>query len=979
MKDTNSAAGSTPQLLRHLSPLAVWALAFGCAVGWGAFIMPGTTFLPIAGPVGTAIGIAVGAFVMFVIGVNYHFLMNRYPDAGGTFSYTKHVFGYDHAFLSSWFMGLVYLAIIWANCTALPLIFRKLFGDVLQKGYLYTIAGYEVYIGEVLLSLAALVLFGVVCMRGGKLASGVMIVTSLVLIAGILIALCYIIIRPDTSTSLSFEPAFSPEHSALGGSLFIVFLAPWAFAGFESVSQSAEEFKFPVKKSLVIMTAALVTAAAAYIILNFVAASAVPAGYTSWVDYTKDLDNLSGYQSVPTMNGLFSAVGKPGLWILGIAAAAGIITGLLGNTVAASRLICSISRDDVISEKIGSINKYGVPQKAVLFLILISLPIPFLGRSATGWVIDINTIGVTIAYAYTSAAAFRVALREKRTLVRITGAIGILTSLFFLIYFLIPNEWAKSSGAKLGTVSYLMLLVWLLGGFVVFFLIFRRDKARRFGQSTVVWLVLLVLIFSTSVIWVRETTTADTEKAIAEYLDPEEGESELERIGVSLTQEKTNEAKQTLEAHFDSVSNKIIRNSVVISVIIITAMVLVFNIYRIVQKSHNTAVEDKTIAEQSSSAKTTFLSNMSHDIRTPMNAIVGYVALAKREKDLPPAVGEYLSKIEASSDHLLALINDVLEMSRIESGKMELAPVPTDLRRMMEDVKNLFSTQMETKGLEYTVECRDLADANVLCDANRFNRVLLNLVSNAYKFTPEGGSVTVTLDQTGREEDCASYRIRVKDTGIGMSAEFAAKVFEAYERERTTTVENIQGTGLGTAITKSIVDLMGGTIEVFSEKGKGSEFVINISFPLDPDAKKDNAEGFSQGDAESAFAGMRVLLVEDDPDNRDIAEAMLEQLGFTVDCVVNGEDAAEAIAASAPGKYSAAIMDIEMPVKNGYEATKLIRSLRSDDRANIPIVALSAKAFSEDIAAAREAGMNAYIAKPINYETLKKTMSDVLL
>ena len=973
-------AGNKGRFVRHLSPLGVWALAFGCAVGWGAFVMPGNYFLHIAGPVGTAIGIAVGALIMVIIGVNYSFLMNRYPESGGTFAFAKHAFGYDHAFLSSWFMGLVYLAIIWANCTALPLIFRKIFGNVLQFGHLYNFGGsegYEVYLGEVLLSVAALIIFGVVCLRGGRFLSSVQIVSAIILMIGVLLALGFILIRPSASAPLNMQPAFSPDHSAAGGAIFIVFFAPWAFAGFESVSQSTEEFKFPVKKTLRILIGAIISAAAAYIILNFVAASAVPEGYNNWTDYIKDLDNASfkPYQTLPTMNGAFSAAGATGIVVLGLAAAAGIITGLIGNTVAASRLICSMARDDVIGTRMGKINKYGVPRNAVLFLILISLPIPFLGRSATNWIIDINTIGVTIAYAYTSAAALKIGLKERKKFVSVTGGLGIVTSLLFLVYFLVPNEWAKSAGAKLSTESYFMLIAWLLGGFFAFFFIFRRDKGRRVGKSTVVWVVLLVLILATSVIWVRETTNTDTVTAVTHYSEKEQ--KEFEAHGVSLSEEEIGKNVAELEKEVDSITAKIIRNTMILFSGIAAAMLLIFNIYRRVQKSHQTAVEGKTIAEQSSHAKTTFLSNMSHDIRTPMNAIVGYVTLAKREKDVSPAMSEYLSKIEASSDHLLALINDVLEMSRIESGKMEIAPVPTDLRRMTDDVRNLFSTQMETKGLTFTVTC-DVQDAHVLCDVNRFNRVLLNLISNAYKFTPEGGSVTVALSQTGRTDGRASYRVSVKDTGIGMSAEFAAKVFEAYERERTQTVENIQGTGLGTAITKSIVDLMGGTIEVFSEQGKGSEFVINVSFELDPEAVESEEAKAAVSAARSEFAGLCLLLVEDDPENADISKALFEQLGFTVDVAVNGEDAVETIATYAPDKYAAVIMDIEMPVKNGYEAAKLIRSLKNPELAKIPIVALSARAFSEDIAAAREAGMNAHIAKPVNIETLIKTMNEVL-
>ncbi|MDO4845356.1 MAG: hypothetical protein Q3977_01960 [Oscillospiraceae bacterium] len=216
MNEQASGTGAQQRLTRRLSPLAVWALSFGCSVGWGAFVMPGTTFLPIAGPIGTAVGIAIGALVMLVIGVNYHYLMNRFPDAGGTFSYSRQMFGYDHGFLSSWFMGLVYLAIIWANATALPLIFRTLFGDLLQFGFHYTIAGYDIYAGEILLSLASILVFGGLCLRGGKVTPTVQILLALILALGVAASFLLVMLRPEAAEIPSFEPAFSPDRMPLG-------------------------------------------------------------------------------------------------------------------------------------------------------------------------------------------------------------------------------------------------------------------------------------------------------------------------------------------------------------------------------------------------------------------------------------------------------------------------------------------------------------------------------------------------------------------------------------------------------------------------------------------------------------------------------------------------------------------------------------------------------------------------------------------
>ncbi len=977
MKDQTSVSseGKT-RYKRHLSPLGVWALSFGCSVGWGAFVMPGSTFLPIAGPVGTALGIFVGAVVMFLLGMSYHYLLVKYPDSGGTFTFAGKVFGYDHGFLFSWFMALVYLAIIWANSTALPLIFRGLFGDLLEFGYLYTVAGYEVYTGEIILSVLSIVLFGLVALRGGKLTSAVQITLALILIAGVTVGFASVFLNGDSGAKVDFTPAFSPDHSPAAGVLFIVFLTPWAFAGFESVSHSVEEFRFPVKKTLKILGISIATSALAYVFLNFIAASSQPEEYDSWYSYVKALGDpsLDGIRGLPVFNGISAALGVPGLIILGVAAAAGIITGLIGNTVAASRLVGAMSRDGVIPENVGKLNKRGVPSKVILFLMLISLPIPFLGRSAIGWVVDINSIGVTIAYAYTSAAALKEALREKNRKMTVVGGAGLVVSLLFLVYFLFPNKWSVSG---LATESYLMLLVWILAGFAVYYIIFRRDKLRRFGRSTAVWMILLLLLFSTSFIWMRQKADSSADAASASITQMME--TEFSEKGIALSGEDRAQIDDSVSSNVGKVTGEVIRTTVFLFIIITASLLSIFNIYRIVSRRHLTAVNDKNIAEQSSVAKTTFLSNMSHDIRTPMNAIIGYVTLAKREKGVTPKVSEYLSKIEASSDHLLALINDVLEMSRIESGKMELAPVPSDMFEIMNDVKNLFTTQMETKGLTYNVVYDEVKDNRVLCDANRLNRVLLNLVSNAYKFTPKGGEVRVTLKQTGKEDGKAMFRLSVKDTGIGMSPEFAAKVFEAYERERTATVENIQGTGLGTAITKSIVDLMGGNIEVFTEQGKGSEFVIDVAFPIDPEAAASEKTSDGKERKDSVFAGMRLLLAEDNKDNSEVAKTLLEDMGFAVDVAENGEDALEMIASSEVGEYSAVIMDIEMPVKSGHDAAKAIRGLKNKELALIPIVALSAKAFSEDIAASRDAGMNAHIAKPFNTEKVYSVLYDLLI
>ena len=367
-------------------------------------------------------------------------------------------------------------------------------------------------------------------------------------------------------------------------------------------------------------------------------------------------------------------------------------------------------------------------------------------------------------------------------------------------------------------------------------------------------------------------------------------------------------------------------------------------------------------AEEASAAKTFFLSNMSHDIRTPLNAILGFADLAEREGITPEEQSRYLRKIRAAGDQLLAIVNDVLDMSRIESGKLELSPRPTDLERLTHRAGELIAGQMGEKGITFTVSA-ETGDPWALCDADQLDRVLMNILSNACKFTPAGGSVALTLAQTGRTEDLGTYEFRVKDTGIGMSPEFAAKIFQPFERERTSTVSRTQGTGLGMAICKRIVDMMGGEIRLTTAPGQGTEFVLTFRFPLTA-AEEEKRPCPAKGS--HCLEGVRLLLAEDNPINAEIACALLEPSGAAVDRVENGMLAVERLSAAPAGTYDLVLMDIQMPVMDGYTAARTIRTLADPEKAAVPILAMTANAFREDETAAEEAGMQGHIAKPLD-------------
>ena len=533
------------------------------------------------------------------------------------------------------------------------------------------------------------------------------------------------------------------------------------------------------------------------------------------------------------------------------------------------------------------------------------------------------------------------------------------------------------------------------------------------------------------------------------------------------------------------------------------------------EEARHLAEQSFLVAEEANKAKSTFLSNMSHDIRTPMNAIIGFTTLAASNIDNQEKVKDYLSKILSSSNHLLSLINDVLDMSRIESGKIYLEEQEANLSDILHDIKTIITGQIHAKQLELYMDVMDVTDEDVYCDKTRLNQVLLNLLSNAIKFTPAGGTVSVRVAQLpNAPEGSGLYEIRVKDTGIGMSQQFAKRIFEPFERERTSTVSKIQGTGLGMAISKNIIDMMGGTIEVHTEQDKGTEFVIRVALRLQPERRSAEkikeleglkalvvdddfntcdsvtkmlvqvgmrsewtlfgkeailrarqsielgdafhayiidwrlpdmngievtrqiralgdetpiiiltAYDWSDIEAEAKAAGVtafcskpmfmsdlretllaalgqqkaesgsilphvndafrfkekRLLLVEDNELNREIALEILGEYGFQIDSAENGVQAVEKVTASKPGDYDLVLMDIQMPLMDGYEATRRIRALENPALAGIPILAMTANAFDEDRKAAMDCGMNGFLSKPIQIEELIHTLQSVFV
>ena len=380
----------------------------------------------------------------------------------------------------------------------------------------------------------------------------------------------------------------------------------------------------------------------------------------------------------------------------------------------------------------------------------------------------------------------------------------------------------------------------------------------------------------------------------------------------------------------------------------------------------------KHMADARTRAKNDFLANMSHDIRTPMNAIVGYTNIAKSRWDEPTVVADALDKIGSSSHFLLSLINDILDISKIESGKMQLSLAACDLRDIFRRIEDITALQAKNKSIAITYMHDSVHHYKVTADELRIEQVLINITGNAIKYTPEGKSVELIAEELGATEDKKiKYRFIVRDTGIGISEEYLPHIFESFTREEKTTVNRVQGTGLGLAITAKVVEMMGGVISVKSKLGEGSEFTVELALePSEPD--EDTAEADEM--QPTVLNGKRVLLVEDNAINAEIATIILEQYGIAVDHAENGRIGADKVKIAEAGHYSAVLMDIQMPVMNGYEATRAIRSFPGEYYQTLPIIAMSANAYDEDIQASLDAGMNAHIAKPFQPADLIKSL-----
>ena len=393
------------------------------------------------------------------------------------------------------------------------------------------------------------------------------------------------------------------------------------------------------------------------------------------------------------------------------------------------------------------------------------------------------------------------------------------------------------------------------------------------------------------------------------------------------------------------------------------------------KRAQEVAVDALQGAERASKAKTDFLSNMSHDIRTPMNAIIGITTLMKNELHEPDKLAEHLEKLESSGRLLLGIINDILDMSRIESGKTTLNIEQMNLLQQIEQVESVISEQAHQRSQEFRVVTASVQHEHVLADPNRLNQILMNILSNSVKYTPAGGHIRLEVEELPRDAHFAKYKFIVQDDGIGMSDAYLKTIFDPFTREEKSGTNHVQGTGLGMAITKSVVDLMGGVISVESAPGQGSRFEVMLEFPIDTEAALVQKPETDDVPADnSLLCGMKFLCAEDNEINSEILQLLLESKGATCTIYPDGQQIVDAFAKVKPGDYDMILMDVQMPVMDGLEATRRIRSSENPLGKTIPILAMTANAFLEDMQKSKEAGMDEHLSKPVDIAMLEQVV-----
>ncbi|MBQ7199805.1 MAG: amino acid permease [Eubacterium sp.] len=507
---TQSQSDSNQNRLgKSFTPLGMWSFSIGTGIGWGSFIVTCNTYLQKSGVLGTVIGLLLGMGVILVVTWNLQHIIKSSPSAGGVYTFVKYNTSSDLGFISMWFIILTYSAVLWANVTSVPLFARFFLGDTFKFGFKYTIFGYEVWLGEALLSVCVISLIGVLCLAGSKISNRIMIVAALLFAVAFAVCAVIAIFRHDGV--FSYSPAYIEGSSSFGQIVRIAVISPWAFIGYENISNFSEEYTFPVKKVKSILIWSVVITTLLYLFVSILSVSAYPPEYSSWLDYIGDIGNLEGIKAVPAFYAANYYLGQTGVVILMVALFCVILTSLIGNLLALSRLLYASGREGESLDSFTKLNKHKVPYRAILVIVAGSMVMPFLGRTAIGWIVDVTTLGATIIYALISYSVYKYAVKNHQSREKITGIIGIVLMGIFVMLLLIPGLLPFNA---METESYILFIVWAVLGLLYFRLLIMKKKKPEYEQRVVVWIILMMLVLFASMMWVSRETEKAADTAV---------------------------------------------------------------------------------------------------------------------------------------------------------------------------------------------------------------------------------------------------------------------------------------------------------------------------------------------------------------------------------------------------------------------------------------------------------------------------------
>lgn len=945
----------------YLSPLAVIALSFGYAVGWGSFVLPGTTFLPNAGPLGTVIGFMIGTAAVAVLAYNYHTMTVGMHNSGGAYGFVTKMFGYNHGFLVGWFLFLTYEAILWGNATALVLLARYLFGDAFQFGYIYTLIGFDVYFGEVLLSLAAIVFCAIVCMLSKRFAIRLHTFFAFMLIAGV--AICFFAaLSGHTGGIEAMGPAFSDNSSIPLQLLRIFAMVPWAFVGFEAVVQSSSEFRFPARRTFPLLLAAILISALIYILLVLLPVLALPEGYSNWQQYIDALPKLKGIDAMPVFSAARKALGPAGVAVIGGAMLSAQLTALFATYIAVSRLMRAMSDDALIPEWFGRCNKEGTPVNAILMVMCISLPIPFLGRTVIGWPVDLSNLGAAIAYGYTSAAALTLLKKDKdghRPAVKAAAVFGLIMSVVFSLLILVPNY---LSGTSLSTESYLLLDIWCFVGFVIYRRIFIMDTKSRLGHSIIVWVTVLIVIIFSSLMWFRLAVCDSAEDAFGEL------------VGNTVSAE-------TVKKSISQVNTDMMFKSMIELCILVASLAIILDLIFILHRREYNLIIEKLKAERSANkSKSYFFSTISHDIRTPLNAIIGYSQILKMGFKQEEERSQALDSIVSGGKSLLRLIDDAIDFAKLEDGRLEFYRKPADCEKLIRSLVDSFRSERQTPSVEF--RCRAGGMPFVLIDPRRVRQILSYLLDNAAKFTRQGYVEVRSSFEQSADAGTGTLTFEVEDTGCGISEEDLQRITSPYVQVESKMARH-GGTGLGLAVSRKLTSAMGGDLSIVSTPGKGSTFTIKFykvkTTDTAPEEEEEPVEVRPNAPAPAPAApakeekpsepaaSKRILIADDQKVNLMVLKTMLKKLGpFEVVMAKDGKEALS-ILTSSDTAFDCILTDMWMPEMDG---AGLVRAIRANEKlAVIPVHVVTAD--TEMQGKFSQTGFDGILLKPVTVDKLR--------